>query len=346
MNTLQFDNFIIQLAGEVDKLTNHFVFDGYSALATLLKAPLGAMVVLYIILKGYGIALGIIEQPRHELFRFSMRVGLIYMMAMNWDLFSSYMRDLFVSGSETIATRLMQAVHKYPSGNSINQGLQNVLNEVLKLGSDLFDAGSLRKLTPYFAGMMVFLSGSVTIGLAFIEIVIAKLMLAVTLCTAPLFILFTLFDQTKSFFDRWLGVLAGFAFVLIFVSSVVGLCIHLLHWVTYAFLGNTETLTAAIWVPIFIVACLCVMGITQAVAIGKSIGGSVCTSAGSAMVGGFIGGSLGAWGFSKSSVQKPINTLRQGLGGASRLMEKGKQLGGASHNVFKQLHKNLRKGAS
>ncbi|HFL2238827.1 TPA: hypothetical protein ACG3E6_003191, partial [Legionella pneumophila] len=75
-------------------------------------------------------------------------------------------------------------------------------------------------------------------------------------------------------------------------------------------------------------------------------GGSVCTSAGSAMVGGFIGGSLGAWGFSKSSVQKPINTLRQGLGNASRLMEKGKQLGEASHNVFKQLHKNLRKGAS
>lgn len=39
MNTLQFDSFIIQLAGEVDKLTNHFVFDGYTALATLLKAP-------------------------------------------------------------------------------------------------------------------------------------------------------------------------------------------------------------------------------------------------------------------------------------------------------------------
>ncbi|HAT9430870.1 TPA: hypothetical protein JBC48_15790, partial [Legionella pneumophila subsp. pneumophila] len=61
MSTLQFDNFIIQLAGEVDKLTNHFVFDGYTALTTLLKAPLGAMIVLYIILKGYGIALGIIE---------------------------------------------------------------------------------------------------------------------------------------------------------------------------------------------------------------------------------------------------------------------------------------------
>ena len=346
MRGLQFDNFIVHLGREVDQLTNHFVLDGYSALASLLKAPLGSMIVLYIVLTGYAIARGIIERPQHELLKFSIKAGLIYMAAMNWDWFASHIRDLFVVGSESIASTLMQAVHKQSTGGSVNQGLQNVLNEILKLGTTLFDAGSLRKLTPYFAGMMVFLSGSITIGLAFIEIVIAKLMLAITLCTAPLFIIFTLFEQTKSFFDRWLGVLTGFAFVLIFVSSVVGLCVHLLHWVTYALSGNTEQLTAAIWVPIFIVACLCVMGITQAVAIGKSIGGSLCTSGGASMVSGFIGGSIGAWGMSKTMLQKPMSISRQGLGGSSNLLEKGRRMGVASQNLWKQLHKNLRKGGS
>lgn len=346
MNELQFDNFIVHLANEVDQLTNHFVFDGYSALSALLKAPLGSMIVLYIVLMGYAIARGIIERPQHELLRFSIKAGLIYMSAMNWDWFASHVRDLFIVGSESIASTLMQSIHKSHMPGSINQGIQNVLNEILKLGTTLFDAGSLRKLTPYFAGMMVFLSGSITIGLAFIEIVIAKLMLAVTLCTAPLFIMFTLFDQTKSFFERWLGVLTGFAFVLIFVSSVVGLCIHLLHWVTNALSGNTEQLTASIWVPIFIVACLCVMGITQAVSIGKSIGGSLCTSGGASMVSGFVGGSIGAWGISKTMIQKPISISRQGLGGTSNLLEKSKQVGAASQNLWKQLHKNLRRGAS
>ncbi|MCW8452966.1 type IV secretion system protein [Fluoribacter dumoffii] len=338
MSSMTYTNFIIQLAGEIDKLTRTFVFDGYKALSSILQAPLASMIVLYIVLKGYAIARGVIEQPQQELFRFSIRVGLIYMLAMNWEFFSSHARDLFVTGSETIATRLMLAVHKQGLGNSINQGLQNVLNEILKLGCDLFEAGSLRKLTPYFAGMMVFLSGSITLGLAFIEIVIAKLMLAVTLCTAPLFILFTLFDQTKPFFERWLGVLAGFSFVLIFVSSVVGLCVHLLHWVTSSFMNTSAPVTAAIWIPIFIVACLCVMGIMQAVNIGKSIGGSVCTSGGAAMVGGFIGSSLGAWGFSKTQLAKS----RQG---SSTALEKGKQLSSHGHNLFKQLHKNLRRGA-
>jgi len=223
MATLNYNGFVVSLAGEIDRLTNHFVFDGYSALASLLKAPLGAMIVLYIVLMGYAIARGVIEKPQQELFKFAIRSGMIYMTAMNWDFFASHVRDLFVVGSESISTTLMQAIHKEAMGGSINQGLQNVLNEILKLGGDLFDAGSIRKLTPYFAGIMVFFSGSITVGLAFIEIVIAKIMLAVTLCTAPLFITFTLFEQTKSFFERWLGVLAGFSFVLIFVSSVVGL---------------------------------------------------------------------------------------------------------------------------
>ncbi|HIC9088376.1 TPA: type IV secretion system protein [Legionella pneumophila] len=342
MSTTTYNNFMIQLANELDSITRTFVFDGYSALSSLLQAPLASMIVLYIILKGYAVARGLIEQPQQELFRFSIRVGLIYLFAMNWDFFSSHVCDLFISGSETIATKLMLAIHKQGLGNSINQGLQNVLNEISMLGCDLFEAGSLRKLTPYFAGMMMFLSGSITVGLAFIEIVIAKLMMAVLLCTAPLFILFTLFEQTKSFFERWLGVLAGFSFVLILVSSVVGLCVHLLHWVTASFTTTDNPVTAAIWIPIFIVACLCVMGILQAVNIGKSIGGSVCTSSGAAMVSGLIAGSLGAGGLTKKAMNKASKGTSSG---ASSLIQGGKQTTHAAANLFKQLHKNLRRGA-
>lgn len=346
MSSLQYSNFLLQLAGKIDGLTSNFIFDGYQALASFLRAPLGSMVILYIILMGYAIVRGLIDKPQQELFRFAIKTGLIYMLAMNWSLFAVYIRDLFISGSESVASHLMQAVHKGGSSSSINQSLQNVLNDILKLGISLFEAGSLRKLTPYFAGMMVFLSGSITIGLAFIEIVIAKLMLAITLCTAPLFIIFTLFEQTKSLFERWLGILTGFSFVLIFVSSVVGLCMHLLHWVAYALLETAEPLTAAIWIPIFIVACLCVMGITQATAIGKSIGGHLCTSGGAAMVGGFIGGSLGAWSASKNRVKKLVNPLRERLGRGSNLVEGDNQQTTTRQNLFKHLQKNLRSGAT
>jgi type IV secretion system protein VirB6 len=338
---MHYNTFLINLSHEIDTLTNHFVFEGYHAVASLLQAPLGAMIVLYIVLMGYAMIRGIVQTPQHELFKFTLRAGVIYMSAMNWDFFASHIKDLFVVTSESVSSTLMQAMYKQPS-SSITQGLQNILNEILKLGSDLFDAGSFRKLTPYFAGTMVFLSGSISVGLAFIEIVTAKLMLSITLCSAPLFIIFTLFDQTKSLFDRWLGMLLGFSFVLVFVSSVVGFSIHLLHWITFDMLHNPAHLKASIWVPLFIVACLCVMGITQAAAIGKSIGGAICTSGGAAMVGGFIGGSMGTWAFSKHSLQQQMNLARQGLSGGAHLFQKGQHMGDASKALIKKIHQNLR----
>lgn len=332
--SLEYSNFMVGLGGEIDRLTNHFVFDGYQTLSEFLQAPLGSMIVIYIILVGYGMVRGVIDKPQQELFKFAIRAGLIYMFAMNWDFFASYARDLLVTGSETIASTLMKAVNENNHATSINQGLQDVLNDILELGCNLFKEGSIRKLTPYFAGMLVFLSGSITVGLAFIEIIIAKLMLAITLCTAPLFIIFTLFDQTKSFFERWLGVLVGFAFVLVFVSSVMGLCLHLLHWITASALSTSTELTAAMWVPIFIVCCLCVMAIIQASGIGKSIGGTVSTSSGAAMVGGFVGGALGAWAMSKSAGQKSANLMRSAGG---KFSHSGKAL-------FQQMQKNIRRG--
>ncbi|HAT9646623.1 TPA: hypothetical protein JBD48_02660 [Legionella pneumophila subsp. pneumophila] len=340
------DTFLVNLAGEIDRLTSHFVFDGYTALAEVLKAPLGAMIVLYIVLMGYATARGLIKTPQQELFKFVFRVGFIYMAAMNWGFFASYIKDLFVVGSETISTTLMQAVHSEFRVGTINQGLQNVLNEVLTLGGELFDVGSFRKLTPYFAGIMVFLSGCITVGLAFIEIVIAKLMCAVTLCTAPLFICFALFDQTKSFFERWLGVLVGFSLVLVFVSSVVGLSTHLLHWVTNSMLNNPEQMKSAIWVPIFIVAALCVMGITQAANIGKSIGGALCTSGGAAMMGGFIGASLGAVAFPAGAVQKSLQAVRRGAQTSSGALQTGKAALAASQARIRNMQHYFRRGKS
>src|SRR3990167_8987936 len=111
MKAFTYDTFIVGLGAEIDSLTNQFVFDGYKALVSLLSAPLAAMIVLYIVLMGYAILRGKIQTPQQELFKFAIRVGLIYMLGMNWDLFAIHVRDLFVVGSESISTTLMRAVN-------------------------------------------------------------------------------------------------------------------------------------------------------------------------------------------------------------------------------------------
>lgn len=332
-----YTNFLVNLANEIDSLTTSFVVDGYNALASLLRAPLGAMIVLYIVLVGYAMVRGLIQTPQQELFKFSIRAGLIYMCAMDWGFFSKYICDLFVVGSESISTTLMKVAHTKGGSGSINQGLQDVLTEVITLGGTLLEMGSIHKLTPYFAALMVFFSGVATISLAFIEVVIAKLMLAITLATAPLFILFTLFEQTKSFFDRWLGIVVGFSLVLVFVSSVVGLCMHLIHWVV-AGVGSNDDMNVSVWVPLFIVSCLCAMSILQAAAIGKSIGGALCTSGASSMVGGFVGGVVGSSGIAKQTYGKTLKSP------VDYVRNKVKQA--ASVNSASKLYQSIRRGGA
>lgn len=331
MNT----NFMVNLGHQIEAITNTFTIDGYQALASVLRAPLGAAVVLYIVLMGYATARGLIENPPNALFKLSLRLGVIYLLAMNWGNFASYIRDFFVIGSETIANAVMTSASKTHSSHNIFQGLQSVFNTMLDLGSITMGEGGYRNLSPYFCGFLIYLSGAVTLGLAFFEIVIAKLMLSITLCTAPLFLSLTLFDQTKSFFDRWLGLLVGFSLVLVFVSSVLGLTIDLMSWALMQVDVNQADLKGSTWVPLFIVSLFCIMGILEAASIGKSIGGAAGTSGGSAMVGGFIGGAMGASAMAKHVSKKSYGLSQTGKSALSR-----------SAQYAKNIHQAIRGGQS
>ena len=126
---------------------------------------------------------------------------------------------------------------------------------------------------------------------------------------------------------------------MVFVSSVVGLCMHLIHTVV-AGLGTADgsDLNASVWVPLFIVSCLCVMSILQAAAIGKSIGGALCTSGASAMVGGFVGGLVGSSAIAQQAYGKTLK------GPVDYARNKFKQA--ASASSASKLYQSIRRGGA
>lgn len=298
MNAPNYATIILKLASEIDLLTKTFVSGSYQALANALAKPLGSLCILYIILIGFGITRGLIKSPVNEFIKGAIRIGLIYMLAMNWSFFSAYVVDLFTQGmSELGAVMINRLPTKIPmiTGVGINGGLQSVLIEVVRVGNWIWDRATFRHPGPFFSAFMVYASGIAVVGLAFFELIVAKLMLSICLSTAPFFILFTLFDKTRNFFDQWLGKVVGFSLVMFFVSVVLGLCMHLLHWCIGAhYLEHAANFASVDWIPLFICACLCVMALLEVVSIAKSIGGSCSTSSGSAMVGSFVGGAMGA----------------------------------------------------
>ncbi|MCE3043974.1 type IV secretion system protein [Legionella sp. 16cNR16C] len=310
MESPTYANIIGQLTGQIDEVTKTFVMNGYQALASHLERPLASACVLALILIGLGIMMGFIRTPSQDLMKLALRMGVTYLFAMNWGFFSEYFVGLFVHGASELGGVLMKANLPGVSVDGVNSGLQSVLNEVVRVASWTWDKASLKHWSPIFVALMIYASGILVIGLALFELIIAKLMLAVCLSTAPIFIIFTLFDFTKSFFERWLGTLVGFSLVLVFVSSVASFCMRLIHWSVYAhYVNHAIDIGLSDWIPILLVAIFCVMALLEVTGIAKGIGGSCSTSSGAAMMGGFIRGAMGAGRKAKQAGQKSKEAL-------------------------------------
>lgn len=325
MSTPMYSNIIISLSDEIDVLTKTFLFDGYQTLADFLKVPLGGLCVLYITLLGYGVARGLIKTPMEELVKSAFRIGVIYMLAMNWSVFSAFIVNFFTHGVGELGAAMFDLLPTNIPNSSeavgINGGLQSVLTEVVRVGSWIWDEASIRHIGFYYIAGIVYLSGIAVVGIAFFELTVAKLMISVCLCTAPLFLTFTLFDKTRSYFDQWLGKLIGFSFVIFFVSTVAGFCLHLIDWVISPhFAAHGANFLSTDWIPLVMCAAFGVMALLEVVGMAKSIGGSCSTGSGSAMMGGLVGGLLGS-GAAQGATQT--------IGRAARALGKAVVPGGA-----------------
>jgi type IV secretion system protein VirB6 len=359
MDIPNYATLIFRLGKEIDLITSTFISGGYKAMSSAMQGPVAAMCVLYIVLTGFSITRGLIKKPMDEFVKVSIRIGIVYMLAFNWGTFSAYFVGLFVNGAGELGAVMMKAtpltlpeIDGITSAVGINGTLQSALIEVVRVGLWTWEKGSLTHAGPLFTGFLIWASGMAVVGLAFFEIIVAKLMIAVCMTTAPLFLSFTLFDKTRTYFDRWLDKLVGFSLVLVMVSSVVGLCMHLLHWsIGGHYINKAVGMTTVDWIPLLLVSCLCVMLILQVVGIAKSIGGMCSTGTGSAMIGGAIGGAMGVAATSGGLMKKGADiagmnpskmATNAGRAFGQDMAEKGSHALKRGGEMMSSIHKRMR----
>jgi len=304
MNIPSYMTVIEQYFTELDLILNHYVFNGYSTLANHLKAPLGLAIVLLIVLFGISIMQGWLELSMGNVVKAALKIGFVYMLAMNWGIFSEWIVKGIEGGAGEIGGWLVNATPlpnpiPHLAGEGIDGAIQSVFIEFVKIGAWVWDKGSWHNYAPLITGMLIWGFGYAMLLVAIFEIVLAKVMLAVLFATAPLFITFTLFEKTRSFFDRWLGAIVGFSLLMIFVNAMLGLALSMAQWaIGGVYLDHALHITVVGFIPSMVVGFLGVGIILKAAQLAQSIGGTVSTSSGSelmgAAVGGFIGGSLAA----------------------------------------------------
>lgn len=338
---------------ELNPILKVYVYNGYQALAEHLAEPLGFAMVLSLCLLGIAISQGMVQLTMENFVKLAVRMGLIYTFGMNWGYFSEYI----VNGIQTAAGQIgdwLIAATPVPlpqfAGSGIIGAMQSVLIEFTKVGSWVWAQGNIYESGPLLVAILIWGFGYAMLMIALFEIVMAKIMLAILFTTAPLFISFTLFKPTQPFFDRWLGSIVGYCFLLIFVSATIALALNFAQWaVGDVYFTHVTTITIVGFVPIMVVCFIGIGVILKISHIAQNIGGSVCATSGTQLlagaVGGFIGGAMsggsltkslfGASGAGASHLLRGINKLGRGI--ANQTISKSTQ-------AFKYLQQKLRQG--
>ncbi len=314
MSQLLYNNVVTGLFEELHGLLKDYVFDTYTALATAIQAPLALMMVLSICILGIAVTQGWVRLSLGYFVRHALKLALIYLAALQWGWFSHNVYTLINEGASHLAAIIASATPiplPHTSGEVISEALQGSLTEITKVGFGLWKLGSWHVIKPLFSAVIVWGFGFVFMMMAIFQVFLAKVMLAVLLSTAPVFIAFTVFKPTQYLFERWLGACIGYALVLLLVASVLALMLTLMQWAVAGLLTIQDVqINAVCFVPIMVVGFIGAGLLLRVSSVAQSIGGTVVmssmTSSLGAALGAFIGGSFAAFQ-NKHSVEKNKN---------------------------------------
>lgn len=313
---MQYTHLIEQLFTQLDVLLKSYVFEGYSALAHALTKPLLLAGTIAISLFGVGLSQGWVKGNLSNVIQLVMKLGLVFAFALNWGVFSSYGYQLMNDCGSELGQVMLNAIPLPGSklqGAGIASALQFAFNEYIHLGANAWNAGHLGlsvALQPYFGACIIWFTGAGMIVVGLFELLLAKIMMAVLLATAPLFIGFIVFKPTQVFFDRWLGAIVGYALLPLFVSAMLALSLSISQWALSDYFLHPDFATDGlnIYVITALVGLLGIFVILRVGHLSQSIGGTVTTSGASGFL---VGLAMGAMSTYKNRKGKRDPSSRQ-----------------------------------
>lgn len=329
---MHYNTIIAQLFTELDALTHAYVFNGYKAMSHALALPLFSAGVIAISLLGLSISMGWVKGSLQNLTKLVIKISLVYAFTMNWGVFSQYVYTVMTEAGGELGQQLIQATPlpiPIVGGTGINGALQFAFNEFIQLGHLAWSEGSIglhTNIQPYIGAVIILASGIGMVLVGLFELALAKIMTALLLATAPLFIGFTLFKPTQTFFDRWLGSVVGFALLPVFVSAMIALSLAMSQLaLAGAFAKKALNIDGMdVYIVSATVGLLGMFVIQRAASLAQSIGGSVSTSG----VGGFVAGAvMGAMSQSRGLMNHGKNLLQGGANLIKGITGKGEDIG-------------------
>jgi type IV secretion system protein VirB6 len=207
----------------VDQASSTYVGTTVEGVATSIAPVAKQCFTLYVILWGFAMYRGLINEPILDgAFRL-MKIGIIISLAISVGQYSTHISNNLLAAPDYLIGLLGNG----GSAQDSKTVLDKILSDAMQSGQTIWEKGSL--IPPgsnpgaYLMALIIWVSALVCIGYAAFLIILSKIALAVLVGIGPLFILGLMFDSTKKFFESWLGQAVNYALISGLTVAVIKL---------------------------------------------------------------------------------------------------------------------------
>lgn len=198
-----------------------FISSGTSNIAEWVSGPLTTAVTLYVVLYGYLVLRGSVQEPILDFAFRAIKLAIIVTLVRNAGDYQTYITSIFF---ETLPREISQALNSgtAPSASTFDSLLDKGQASATAIWSR---ASWPADIATGVCGMMVIGASFIVAAIGYIVSLYARLALAIVLAIGPIFVALAMFQSTRRFTEAWIAQLANFVILQVLVVAVGSLLI-------------------------------------------------------------------------------------------------------------------------
>ena len=208
--------------GFVDSKLDVFLNERASSVMAQVSGPLRAALVLYVLLYGFAILRGAIQEPFMDFVVRSIKLAFVYMLATTVAYSAYVTQPLF----HVLPDTLTQAI----SGSGVpdvGSAFDQFFARAAYLAEKIWNKATPVNFAPLILSAVVYIVGALAAAIGFGVVLIAKVALALLVALGPIFVACALFDATRRFFFGWLSQAVNYLVLFALIITVFQLILSL-----------------------------------------------------------------------------------------------------------------------
>ncbi|HTV80783.1 MAG TPA: type IV secretion system protein [Steroidobacteraceae bacterium] len=270
--------FFATFSSWLDSQLATYISDNTARLSTALAPATVTLGTLYVMLWGYLLLTGRIEEPFREGLRRIVLLAVVLGVTLQLWLYNAVIVDTFYTAPAQLATVVTGAASPVTTVDSIWQAGGAVGGQLWSRGN--FFSGNWG---PFISGTLVWIIVGLLCCYVMFLLALSKIALAVLLALGPLFICLRLFESSRRFFDAWLMQLANYGLITLLTVLVGALLLQLLQSYAAQTAARGSTLQTVDTLDMLLASVIVLLILRQVMPIAASLAGGSSLSTMGAM---------------------------------------------------------------